>query len=457
MMAAVCIYHVRGPRHATVYRGRLETAGVEVGLASELGKAKEAIERLKPIACVVELGDAVEADDEALISALTGFAFGMRCVVIAAEAALDSPALVALVRRGLVHDLFRAPDEVEQVAPALLRMARLDRLERADAAREMAQVSVGGTYVLGASPAMLRVYSLIRKYGEIDAPVLITGETGTGKELAAQAVHERSRYKAGPFVSVNCAALPTTLIESELFGYERGAFTGADRRKIGRIEAARNGTIFLDEIGDLPLEAQGHLLRFLQDKTVSLLGSTHSNAIDVRVVAATNVDLEEAIRAGRFREDLFYRLNGLTIHVPPLREREGDAELLAQYFLRRFAAEHGRTNLRFHDSALEQIRRHTWPGNVRELISAVRRAGVVAESRWIRPSDLFGTEPTAETSLSVPTLSKARDELERKLLNDALRLNASNIRRAASELGVSRVTLYRMMEKHAIKLPANEV
>ncbi|MGD9538412.1 MAG: sigma 54-interacting transcriptional regulator [Alphaproteobacteria bacterium] len=453
MMPAVCVYHVRGPRHATAYRGRLEEAGLTVSTVADFAKAKEAIERAAPLACLVELGDEVSAEDEALVASLAALDLKMRCLALVSGAALEAPALASLARRGLVQEIFLAPEEVEQLAPALGRLARHERIERPGAAgADASQVSAGGAYFLGSSAAMLGVFSIIRKYAEVDAPVLITGETGTGKELAAQAVHERSRYRAGPFVSVNCAALPTTLIESELFGYERGAFTGADRRKTGRIVSAQNGTIFLDEIGDLPMEAQGHLLRFLQDKTVTPLGSTTTIRVDVRVVAATNVELEEAIRAGRFREDLYYRLNGLTIRLPPLREREGDAELLAQYFLRRFAGDLGRRALRFHDSALDRIRRHTWPGNVRELISAIRRAVVVAEGRWIRTADLFGASGEPETRLTVPTLSKAREELERKLLHEALRLNASNVKRAASELGVSRVTFYRMLEKHAIKI-----
>ncbi|HJT08738.1 MAG TPA: sigma-54 dependent transcriptional regulator, partial [Stellaceae bacterium] len=197
-------------------------------------------------------------------------------------------------------------------------------------------------FMVGNSPAMHRVYDQIRKFGAADAPVLVTGESGTGKELVARAIHERSSYGKGPFVAINCAALPPTLIAAELFGYEKGAFTGANQRRIGRLESAHGGTIFLDEIGDLPLEQQAHLLRFLQEGTIDRVGGRNPVAVDARVICATNVDLGRAISDGRFREDLFYRLHVLSLELPALRERGEDVELLATFFLRKFADDHGR-------------------------------------------------------------------------------------------------------------------
>ncbi|MGH7000988.1 MAG: sigma 54-interacting transcriptional regulator, partial [Stellaceae bacterium] len=194
-------------------------------------------------------------------------------------------------------------------------------------------------YMVGASPAMMRTFDSIRRFAASNAPVLITGDSGTGKELVARAMHERSVWKTGPFVAINCGAIPTTLISSELFGYEKGAFTGAATRKIGRIEVAENGTVFLDEIGDLPLETQVHLLRFLQEKTIERVGSCKSIMINTRVIAATNINLRQAVAERRFREDLYYRLNVLTLALPPLRERGEDVQLLAKFFLRRFADE----------------------------------------------------------------------------------------------------------------------
>jgi DNA-binding NtrC family response regulator len=302
--------------------------------------------------------------------------------------------------------------------------------------------------MVGASPAMRELFSGIRKVAPVSAPVLITGESGTGKELTALAIHERSSRASGPFVAVNCGALPASLIQSELFGYEKGAFTGATQRKIGRIEAANGGTIFLDEIGDLPLNLQVNLLRFLQEKTIERVGSNVPIQVDARVIAATHTDLEKAVAEGRFREDLYYRLHVLPIHVPPLRERAGDVEVLAQYFFHKFASEN-RSNARgFSQNALNMLNNHDWPGNVREMINRIRRALVMCESRLITPADL-GLERRV-VSRSQLTLEEARIAAEREAIDSALRRARNNVSLAAKELGVSRVTLYRLMEKCGI-------
>lgn len=245
-------------------------------------------------------------------------------------------------------------------------------------------------HMVGASEAMLKVFSDIRKVGAVDAPVLITGESGTGKELAALAIHERSDRRSGPFIPINCAGLPPTLIASELFGHEKGSFTGASARRIGRIEAASGGTLFLDEIGDIPLELQSHLLRFLQEQTIDRIGANTPIRVDVRVIAATNNDLETAVKQGRFREDLFYRLNVLGVDIPPLRERGEDIELLSTYFLHKFSQEIGRPECKFDDHTIEALCNFPWPGNVRELISCIRRAVVMAEGEYITIADLGG-------------------------------------------------------------------
>ncbi len=319
--------------------------------------------------------------------------------------------------------------------------------------------ATGEPHMVGTSAVMRRVFETIRKFASVNAPVLITGETGTGKELVAQAIHERSAMAAGPFVAINCAALPATLISSELFGHEKGSFTGAYQRKIGRLEAAAGGSIVLDEIGDLPPETQVHLLRFLQDKTIDRIGGRQPIKVDVRIVSATNADLPRAIQEGRFREDLFYRLNVLRLELPPLRARGDDLDLLVHYFMRSFAQEMGRPVGQLSAAAARAIRGHAWPGNVRELISCLRRALAMSEGALIEAEDLglpldeaplAGLEATAAKTKTSLSLGQARQTIEKDLLGKALAHNANNIKRTAEQLGVSRVTVYRLLEKYQI-------
>jgi DNA-binding NtrC family response regulator len=307
-------------------------------------------------------------------------------------------------------------------------------------------------FMVGNSPAMQRVYDSIRKFGATNAPVLVTGESGTGKELVARAIHERSAYASGAFVTINCAALPPTLIAAELFGHEKGAFTGANQRRIGRLESAHGGTILLDEIGDLPLEQQAHLLRFLQEGTIDRVGGRHPVEVNARVICATNVDLRRAISEGRFREDLYYRLHVLSLHLPSLRERGDDIDLLATFFLRKFANDHGRAIAGFSEEAWRRIREHAWPGNVRELISSVRRAIVMADTTWISARDL-GLDDlrpmprTAQAAAPAP----ARPAIDAQRLRAILERNSGNVTAAARELNLSRMTVYRLMRRHGME------
>lgn len=323
-------------------------------------------------------------------------------------------------------------------------MATLKKLElgRTD-------IPVGEEEMVGCSPVMTALFRDIRKIAHADAAVLITGESGTGKELTAKAIHERSERAPGPFIAINCAAIPATLIQSELFGYEKGAFTGATQRKVGRLEAAAGGTIFLDEVGDLPLDMQTNLLRFLQEKHIDRIGGKESIAVDVRVVAATHVDLEKAVATGRFREDLYHRLNVLRVRMPALRERSGDVEVLARYFFSQFAHEKRRSLRGLSRDALDAMIRYDWPGNVRELINRVRRAVVMSEGRLITPQDL-GFDETMQPQ-RIMTLDEAREVAEKQAVLLALARNPNNIARAAKELSVSRVTLYRLIDKHHLK------
>jgi DNA-binding NtrC family response regulator len=301
----------------------------------------------------------------------------------------------------------------------------------------------------GDSAAIGRLRAQIGKVAQSDAPVLIWGESGSGKELAAQAIHTRSARTSGPFVPINCGAIPPALIQSELFGHARGAFTGAARDKPGLIESAAGGTVFLDEIADLPKDLQSNLLRFLQEKTIYRVGSTRSIAVDVRVIAASHVNLQQAVADGLFREDLYYRLNVLPIDVPPLRERKDDLDMLARHFFHTFATEKAPHLRGFGSDALRAIREHDWPGNVRELINRTRRALVLSEGRLIAPHDL-GLAPGKQRAPGAG-LDAWRIDAERAAIGASLERAGRNITHAARDLGVSRMTLYRLLAKHGIQ------
>lgn len=302
--------------------------------------------------------------------------------------------------------------------------------------------------LVGQSTAIHHLRKQITKVAQASAPVLIWGESGSGKELTAHAIHNSSARANGPFIAVNCGAIPASLIQSELFGYERGAFTGAAKEKRGLIESAAGGTLFLDEISDLPLELQANMLRFLQEGTISRVGSNHSVKVDVRVIAASHTRLEEAVKSGRFREDLLYRLNVLPLTVPALRERKEDLELLASYFFKSFAHDKNPRLTGFSNRAMLAIKAHEWPGNVRELINRIRRAMVMSEGRLITPDDLDLQAPTGLRNGEA--LEEARIRAERDAIQICLQGSGSNVTRAARDLGISRMTLYRLMEKHGI-------
>jgi DNA-binding NtrC family response regulator len=303
--------------------------------------------------------------------------------------------------------------------------------------------------MIGTSPVMMGLYAKLDKIMRAHAPVLITGESGVGKELVALAVHRGSPRNSAPFIPVNCGAIPDTLIGSLLFGHEKGAFTSAYDRQIGSIEAANGGTIFLDEIGDLPMSGQASLLRFLQESTVVRIGSTRTLNIDVRIIAATHVNLESAVRDGRFREDLFYRLNVLHVEVPPLRERDADVLLLAQHYFDVNRASMAPTVRGFSHDALKAMRRHFWPGNIRELFNRLQRAMVLCDGPLITAADLllYGRDGIAANLSSIAT---ARSGMERGIVDAALIRNGHNVAATARELGISRVTLYRLLRRLGI-------
>ena len=374
----------------------------------------------------------------------------IRWIALTAQGDRDLHPVREMIGGGAFYDYHTLPLDLDRLLLTLghaLGMAEIAADAPPPEERE-AHNNNGESEMVGTSPQLQKVFKEIRKVAGVEAPVLITGESGTGKELAAQAIHERSLRTNGPFIAVNCGALPANLIQSELFGHEKGSFTGAHQRKIGRIEVASGGTLFLDEIGDLPMALQANLLRFLQEKTIQRVGGHEEITVDVRVIAATHVDLEKAVHEGRFREDLYYRLNVLQIKMPALRERIGDVPLLAQYIFRRFADEKGRRVKGFSKDALHTMSHHDWPGNVRELINRVRRAMVMCDKFLISPVDL-GLE-RRNNSRSVVTLSEARDKAEIDTIRTTLAQNRGSVSLASRQLGISRVTLYRFMEKHGL-------
>ncbi|MBP0622280.1 sigma-54 dependent transcriptional regulator [Cupriavidus consociatus] len=308
--------------------------------------------------------------------------------------------------------------------------------------------------MIGTCAAMQTLFRGIEKVSRWDTPVLISGESGTGKELAAQAIHRASERAQKPFVAVNCAAIPPTLLMSELFGYERGAFTGATKRKPGRIEMAQGGTLFLDEIGDMPLESQTSLLRFLETGRIERLGGTESIEVNVRIISATHVDLDAAIAAERFRGDLYHRLCVLRVRQPPLRERGSDIMLIAEHVLESVRKQSPARIRGFSPTALRAIQQHNWPGNVRELINRIRHAAAMCEGGVIQPADLELATPVEERP---KTLSAIREEAEQHAIVEALQRNHERLIDVAAELGISRVTLFRLMRDYKLQVKKGDM
>ena len=345
-------------------------------------------------------------------------------------------------------DFLCKPLDMDQLGLVLQRCVYLAELEQEYRAMQQSARPDVFENMIGASPEMQSVFNMIRKVAPTSAPVLILGESGTGKEMVAQALHRRSSRSSGPFVAINCNTIPENLLESELFGHEKGAFTGADAQRKGHIESAAGGTLFLDEIGELPASVQVKLLRFLQEKCFQRVGGRQEIQSDARVLAATNRNLRESAADGKFREDLYFRLAVVVIKVPPLRERGDEIILMSKAFLRDYGTEHAKTGLTFAPDALRALSLHSWPGNVRELQNRVRRAVIMADGKRVTARDLELTD--VRSDLPPHTLKEARESVEREMIQDALRRHRGKITSAALELGVSRPTLYELMEKLGI-------
>ena len=343
------------------------------------------------------------------------------------------------------YDFYQKPVDAEELGLIVQRAFKLHDLESENRMLAAQRQSSSLKGIITGSDSMLKVCSMVERVAPADVAVMLLGASGTGKELLARAIHDLSSRSSKPFVAINCAAIPENLLESELFGYEKGAFTGAVKQTLGKIEMTQGGTLFLDEIGDLPFPLQVKLLRFLQERVIERIGGRKEIPVDVRIVCATHQNLEQLIAEGHFREDLYYRLSEITIEIPPLKEREGDAALLAHAFLNRFNEELKRSVKGFAPDALAAISGHPWPGNVRELENKLKRAVIMCDGSRISAEDLdLGGN---EESMTL-NLKQTREEADRRALKTALATSAGNISQAAKLLGISRPTIYDLMKQH---------
>jgi two-component system NtrC family response regulator len=347
-------------------------------------------------------------------------------------------------------DYFLKPADFEEVKVVLKRALNIYHLERENIAANSSKLKGEYDEIIGDCPQIRRIFSMIKKVAQTDAPVLIEGESGTGKELIARAIHRSGEdFREKPFVAINCGAIPENLLESELFGHEKGSFTGADAQKKGKIEYADGGTLFLDEVGELPLLLQVKLLRFLQERQVERVGGREPISITSRVIAATNRELKKEIAIGRFREDLYYRLGVVNLVAPALRERGEDIVVLANHFLTKFSTQYRKAIQGFRSDALLAMKIYSWPGNVRELENKVKRAVIMSDKKTLTPVDL-DLEPPVEVSLSADSLKEVRNAAEKEHVIKILRKCDWNISKTAHELGISRPTLHDFIKKHNI-------
>ncbi|MEQ1591238.1 MAG: PEP-CTERM-box response regulator transcription factor [Thiobacillaceae bacterium] len=422
----------------------------EVLVADDREAAITQLRRHEPAVVLLDLGLPPDADGatEGLATLQQILALAPLTKVIVVTGNFEHSNAVKAISLG-AYDFFHKPFEPDTLKLMIARALHVHVLEVENRQLASAQGRSALQGLITGSDAMLKVCRTVEKVAPVNATVLLLGESGTGKEVLARAVHELSPRVNKRFVAINCAAIPDTLLESELFGYEKGAFTGASKQTLGKIEYASEGTLFLDEIGDLPLPLQSKLLRFLQERIIERLGGRGEIAVDVRVVCATHRDLSGMIRDGSFREDLYYRLSEISINIPPLRERLGDPVLLAQAFLERYVAEQSRNLKGFSADALAAIEAHPWPGNVREMENLIKRAVIMAENGHITAADL-GLEPVKTEALPF-NLRQVREDAERHAISRALAQANGSIAQAAELLGVSRPTLYGLMNKTGLK------
>jgi two-component system NtrC family response regulator len=423
----------------------------ETVLADDRDSALAQMRRFEPAVATMDLGlpPAPDAPTEGLRCLQDTLALFPDTKVIVLTGQNDRANAVKAIALG-AYDFYTKPFEPELLSLIIERAFRLHDLQEENRRLHAAQAVDAAGGIITRDPEMLRVCKTIERVATTDATVLLLGESGTGKEILARDLHAKSSRRAQRFVAINCAAIPENLLESELFGYEKGAFTGAVKQTIGKIETANKGTLFLDEIGDLPGALQAKLLRFLQERVIERVGGREEIPVDVRIVCATHQNLKDLIKAGRFREDLYYRLAEISVEIPPLRARKGDAALLAHAFVRRFAGEHHRGSMTLRPDALAAVEAHPWPGNVRELENCIKRAVIMADGAALTPADL-GLQDAGEGERVLPNLRQVREEAEKQAIIRVLGRVNGNVSKAAELLGVSRPTLYDLMERFGLR------
>ncbi|PVX36297.1 PEP-CTERM-box response regulator transcription factor [Janthinobacterium sp. 78] len=427
--------------------------GYDVLLAGERETALALVRRHQPAVVTMDLGLPPDPDGAteglATLQQILALAPDTKVIILSGNQerahALKAIALGA-------YDFHQKPFDADMLGLVIARAFYLHAMQQENRRMLQTQADSPLAGIVSRDPGMLKLCRSVEKVAPSSASVMLLGDSGSGKELIARGLHALSSRHAQRFVAINCAAIPENLLESELFGYERGAFTGAARQTLGKIELAHGGTFFLDEVGDMPMALQAKLLRFLQERVIERVGGRTEIAVDVRIVCATHQDLKVLAEQGRFREDLFYRLSEIVLRIPPLRERAGDAALLAHHFKNKFCASEGRSNLHFSAGALQLIESHGWPGNVREVENCIRRAVIMSDGPQIAADDL-GLPASAQATPvdEAINLRQAREAAEYKVMVRALARADGNIAKAAELLGVSRPTLYDLMGHHGIK------
>lgn len=422
---------------------------LDVVVVEDRGSAIAAMRRVEPAVVTLDLSlpPTPDSSDEGLRLLKEMLSLAPDTKVIAMTGENERAKAVRAIGMG-AYNFFAKPFDAEVLKPIVARAFRVVELEREHHRMIAGETGESVAGLLTGDPAMLKLCRQAVQLAPTRTTVLLHGESGTGKELLSRALHAHSPRASRRFVAINCAAIPDALLESELFGHEKGAFTGALRSKPGKIEVADGGTLFLDEIGDLPMLLQGKLLRFLQERVIERIGGRVEIPVDVRIVCATHHNLRDRIAAGQFREDLFYRITEITLTIPPLRERAGDPSLLAHALVQRFASEFGRERLVLREDALDAIAMHRWPGNIRELENVIKRAVIMAQGRAITAADL--ELPTHEDPQSL-NLRRVRDDAEQRAVTMAMARCDGNIVRAAELLGVSRPTLYGLLERFGMR------
>lgn len=422
----------------------------EVLVAASRNEALAQLRRFEPPVVLQDLGLPPDAEgvEEGIKTLKEILALAPDTKVIVVTGNNDRDNAVRAVSLG-AYDFYQKPVDTDVLRLIVSRAFHMHALEEQNRQLRQAHAQMPLEGLIATDDAMIRVCKMVEKVAPTDASVLILGESGTGKELLARAVHSESGRKQGKFVAINCAAIPEQLLESELFGHERGAFTGAVKQTVGKIEMADGGTLFLDEIGDMPLQLQAKLLRFLQGRVIERVGGRQEIPVNVRVVCATNRDLQALIQEQAFRQDLYFRISEVTIQVPPLRDRRGAATVLAHAFLRKFGGTHGRPKRGFSEDAIAALEAYSWPGNVRELENRVKTAMIMAEGAMITAADLNLAQAGDSTLLF--NLKEVRTRAERQAILQALAITDGNISKTSELLGVSRPTLYDLMEKYDMR------